>query len=144
MTIAMSKHHSRTAIVVDDDPIVLEVLRGMLEHFEWLVMTASGAEDALESNSLPAPALLVTDVDLGAGMDGFAFCVVARHRWPDIGVVVISGRPPLPKQLKALGSQEFFPKPVTMSALEAAIAHVCNLPGETNACDCSGKKAAHR
>ena len=121
----MAGCHSRSAIVVDDDPLVLEILSGMLEHLEWLVTTASNAEAVLASDILPAPGLLVTDVNLGAGMDGFAFSIMARHRWPKIGIVVISGRPPRPQQLEALCAQGIFLfKPVTLSALSAAIAHV--------------------
>ena len=40
-----------------------------------------------------APKVLVTDVDLGAGMDGLALVAEARRRWPDLGVVVMTGKP---------------------------------------------------
>jgi DNA-binding NtrC family response regulator len=123
----MTERHSRVAIVVDDDPLVLEVLSGMLQHLKWLVTTACNAEDVLASDILPAPNILVTDVNLGKGLDGFALSTKARHRWPDIGVVVISGRPPSPQQLNTLRSQDIFLfKPVTLSALTAAIARVCD------------------
>ncbi|MDR3531503.1 MAG: EAL domain-containing protein [Rhodopila sp.] len=117
---------SRIAIVVDDDPLVLETLSETLEHLDWSVTAASSAEEALAlSKSISTPEILVTDVDLGAGMNGFDFCAIARRRWPEAGIVVISGRPPRPEQLAALGSREtFLSKPVMMLALEAAIARV--------------------
>jgi CheY-like chemotaxis protein len=107
----------------------------MLECFEWLVTTVSSAEAALALfDTIPAPAVFVTDVNLGPGINGFEFRIVARNRWPEIGIVVISGRPPCPKQLEALGSQDvFLSKPVTLSALEAALARVCHLPSGSSA-----------
>jgi DNA-binding response OmpR family regulator len=56
-------------------------------------------------------------------MDGFEFCTVARRRWPDVKIVVISGRQPHSEQLDTLSLHDvFLLKPVDMSALEAAIA----------------------
>jgi diguanylate cyclase (GGDEF)-like protein len=115
---------SRSAVVVDDDPSVLATLSDTLELLGWKVTTASSAEEALASpESFPAPRIVITDVNLGAGMDGFEFCPVARRRWPGVQIVVISGRPPRGEQLDTLSSHDvFLLKPVRMSALEAAIA----------------------
>lgn len=115
-------------MVIDDDPMVRTVLGSMLEYFEWLVTTVANAEEAFALlDRSPAPAVLITDVDLGLGMNGFHFCTIARQRWPETGIVVISGRPPCAKQLETLGAREIFlPKPVTLSVLETALASVCN------------------
>ncbi len=113
-----------TAVIVDDDPGVLETLSDTLEHLGWVVTTASSAEEALAlPASFSAPRILITDVNLGAGMDGFEFCPLARRRWPDIGIVIISGRPPRREQLDTLSLRDvFLLKPVPISALAAAIA----------------------
>ena len=115
---------SRSVVVVDDDPSVLATLSDILEHLGWIVTTASSAEEALAlPKSFPAPQIVITDVNLGAGMDGFKFCPVARCRWPDVEIVVISGRPPRSEQLDTLSLHDvFLLKPVRMSTLEAAIA----------------------
>jgi len=115
---------SRSAVVVDDDPSVLATLSGTLEYLGWMVTTASSAEEVLAlPESFPAPQIVITDVNLGTGMDGFEFCPVARRRWPDVTIVVISGCPPHSEQLDTLSLQDvFLLKPVHMSALEAAIA----------------------
>jgi diguanylate cyclase (GGDEF)-like protein len=115
---------SQSAVVVDDDPISLATLSEILEHLGWIVTTASSAEEVLALPvSFPAPQIVITDVDLGTGMDGFEFCPVARRRWPDVKIVVISGRPPHSEQLDTLSLHDvFLLKPVHMSALEAAIA----------------------
>ena len=115
---------SQSAVVVEDDPISLATLSETLEHLGWTVTTASSAEEVLAlPESFPAPQIVITDVNLGTGMDGFEFCPVARRRWPDVNIVVISGRPPHSKQLDTLSLHDvFLLKPVHMSALEAAIA----------------------
>lgn len=115
---------SRGAVVVDDDPNVLAILSEILEHLGWMVTTASSAEEVLAlPECFPAPQIVITDVNLGTGLDGFEFCLVARRRWPDVKFVVISGRPAHSEQLDTLSSRDvFLPKPVHMSALEAAIA----------------------
>jgi diguanylate cyclase (GGDEF)-like protein len=116
--------HSQSAMVVDDDPTVLAALSETLKHLGWLVTTAPSAEEALAlPASFPAPQIVITDVNLGTGMDGFEFCPLARRRWPDVKIVVISGRPPHSEQLDTLSLHDvFLLKPVHMSALEAAIA----------------------
>jgi diguanylate cyclase (GGDEF)-like protein len=115
---------SQSAVVVEDDPICLATLSETLEHLGWMVTTASNAEEALAlPESLPAPQIVITDVNLGTGMDGFEFCPEARRRWPNVKIVVISGCPPHSEQLDTLNSHDvFLLKPVHMSALEAAIA----------------------
>jgi GGDEF domain-containing protein/CheY-like chemotaxis protein len=113
-----------SAVVVDDDPCVRATVSEKLKYLGWIVTTACSAEEALAlPESFPAPRIVITDVDLGAGMDGFEFCPVARRRWPSIDIVVISGRLPCSKQLATLGLHDvFLLKPVHMSALKSAIA----------------------
>jgi diguanylate cyclase (GGDEF)-like protein len=116
--------HSQSAVVVEDDPISLATLSETLERLGWMVTTACSAEEVLAlPESFPAPQVVITDVNLGTGMDGFEFCPVARRRWPDVKIVVISARPPHSEQLDTLRLHDvFLLKPVHMSALEAAIA----------------------
>jgi CheY-like chemotaxis protein len=124
----MSMCRARTVVLVEDDPIIRDVLGGMLECFEWLVTTVASAEDALSLlDTAAAPAVLITDVNLGLGMNGFEFCAIAQRRWPEVGIVVISGRPACANQLDTLRPQDIFlSKPITLSALEAALARICN------------------
>jgi diguanylate cyclase (GGDEF)-like protein len=119
-----SAGRSQSAVVVDDDPLFLAMLSETLEHLGWMVTTASSAEEVLAlPESFPAPRIVITDVNLGTGMDGFEFCPVARRRWPDVKIVVISGRQPHSEQLDTLSLHDvFLLKPVDVSALEAAIA----------------------
>jgi diguanylate cyclase (GGDEF)-like protein/PAS domain S-box-containing protein len=117
---------SRSVLLVDDDPLVLSILTSMLRELGWTVTTASSADAALAlHDAVPAPDLLLTDVDLGPGMDGFALGRAMRCHWSKIRIMYFSGRPPPPDKLDALGPGEMFlMKPVTFPKLEAAVAPV--------------------
>lgn len=116
---------SRTAIVVEDDPQVREMLSDTLKQLEWSVVEAADAEAALALPESLVPEILITDVNLGPGLDGFELCSFARCRWPAAGIIVISGRAPDDGQIDSLGVNEIFlQKPVGLPVLEAAIARV--------------------
>ena len=124
---------SRTAILVEDDPLVRTVLSDTLGQLGWAVVEVSNAEAALALPKSLVPEILITDVNLGAGLNGFELWSLARYRWPSIGIVVISGRPPSSRQIESLGLNEIFlQKPVRLPVLEAAIARVSERNFEDN------------
>jgi len=124
---------TRFALVVDDDKLVRETLSDMLDLLGWSVTAAATAEAVLATPGMgQPPAVMITDVNLGAGMDGFELCAAARRRWPKVGIVVISGRQPSRLQIDGLGHREvFLLKPVTLSVLEVAINRVIDGIDET-------------
>ena len=122
---AVTEDRSRTAVLVEDDPLVREMLSDTLEQLGWAVVEASDAEAALALPESLVPEILITDVNLGPGPDGFELCSLARYRWPAVGIIVISGRPPGNGRIESLGGKEIFLQmPVRLSVLEAAIAQV--------------------
>ena len=83
---------SRTVLVVDDDPDVLEVVAAMLEDLGCDVVTAESgrtALDLLEQNQRIA--ILITDINM-PGMDGHELAERARRISPDLKVLQLSGR----------------------------------------------------
>jgi len=108
-------------LLVEDEPIVREILFEALHDAGLKVADAPDAETALGATSpptkAPSPAVVVTDVDLGTGLNGVALAAEARRRWPGVGVVYITGRP---SNLNghALGARDrFLPKPFRPDAL---------------------------
>ena len=65
--------------------------------------------------------LLLTDICLGAGMDGLRFAHLARARWPDLPVGLMSGLSPelLPNAGQWDPSFAFVHKPFEPEALAA-------------------------
>jgi len=117
-------------LLVDDEALVRETLAEDLADAGLDVAEAPDAEAALEAASAAAgeadgpPRVLITDVNLGPGMDGLALAAEARRRWPEVGVVVMTGRPanlngrgPDPREVCLL-------KPFGPPRLAAAVRHL--------------------
>ena len=113
-------------LLVEDEPSIRELLAEDMADAGLDVAEAPSAEVALETVNAAgeagrSPCVLVTDVNLGGGMDGLALAREVRRRWPEVGVVYVTGRP---SKLDghALGARErFLPKPFGRSRLTAAV-----------------------
>jgi len=64
---------SGSALIVDDDPDILETLSAMLEHHGFEVFVASDGETAIKMAYEHNPSVIVLDVML-PGMNGFEVC----------------------------------------------------------------------
>lgn len=112
-------------LLVDDDDLVRGTIADGIREEGWDVIEAATAEEAL---TLPAVeerlSVLVTDINLGPGLDGVAFAPLARQLWPNIGVVYISGRPLDPIHVRPEQRELFLLKPFDQSTLTEAISDV--------------------
>ena len=83
-----------SAVVVDDDAIILTDAANILKDAGFRVFTAMHAEEALEllAENEDGITLLFTDVDMPGRIDGFELAQETARRWPDIAIVVASGR----------------------------------------------------
>ena len=82
-------------LLVEDEPMIREMLAEDLMDAGLDVIGAPSAKAALGAAGQAdrPPLVLVTDINLGGGMDGFALAEEVRRRWPGVGVVVMTGRP---------------------------------------------------
>jgi DNA-binding response OmpR family regulator len=80
-------------LLVEDEPAIRELLLDDLTEAGLVVVPATSAEEGLEAANLDGepPAVLVTDVNLGPGMDGVALAAEAQRRWPQLVVFVMTG-----------------------------------------------------
>lgn len=79
-------------LVVDDDPSVNQLLAVALGGEGFAVICASTAEEALaECRRHRDVNLLLTDVELGDGMNGLDLAAVLLRDFPALKVLVISG-----------------------------------------------------
>ena len=110
-------------LLVEDDDLVRDCLAEALHDAGLDIEGSASGEDALAVlKGAAAPKVLVTDINLGQGMDGLAFARAAREVYPGLPVVYISGRY---GELRGLSSRErFLPKPFTAPSLLRAIADV--------------------
>ncbi len=80
-------------ILVEDDGVIREVVVESLREHGYEVIEAATAEDAMQRlEGAPAPMLVVTDIDLGAGRSGLEFADWLHERWPTLNVIFASGR----------------------------------------------------
>ena len=109
-------------LLVEDDELILETLGDALNLAGLDTVRRSNAEAALELMYSDRPQVVVTDINLGAGMDGLALGRAAHARFPELPIVYISGRY---GEVQGLGPFErFVPKPFPASVLLRAIAEV--------------------
>jgi len=110
-------------LLVEDDDLVRDCLAEALHEAGLDIEGSASGEAALvRLRGKAAPKVLVTDINLGHGMDGLAFARAAREVHPGLPVVYISGRY---GELRGLsGSERFLPKPFTAPSLLRAIADV--------------------
>ena len=113
----------RIALVVDDDTSYRQTISELLAEGGWKVVQASTGEDALAlPDTNTKPDVLVTDINLGHGMDGWTLGRLARDQWPDIGLLFISGTNQSPQQYHDFSSGQFLLKPFFQSEFLIAVA----------------------
>jgi signal transduction histidine kinase/CheY-like chemotaxis protein/HAMP domain-containing protein len=82
-------------LLVDDDDAFRATLTDMLVREGLRVTAVPSAEQALTLLERGAsPDVLLSDICLGAGMDGLRFAHLARDRWPDLPLGLMSGLSP--------------------------------------------------
>lgn len=88
------------ALVVEDDEMQRELVALLLEECDMGVIQCESAESAMEVLDKLGPSLsmLYTDVNLSGSMTGVELAHVAAKDYPNIHVVVTSGKA-LPKEL---------------------------------------------
>jgi two-component system, cell cycle response regulator CpdR len=82
---------SRLVLVVDDEPIILELTTSMLEELGCEVMADTPAEALRLLMTHARIEILITDVQM-PGMDGYTLARKARRLRHDLKVIVVSGR----------------------------------------------------
>ena len=83
---------ARVVLVVDDDPLVLDVTASMLEDFGCEVITAASGNQALEKLSNDRLIeILITDLNM-PGMSGYELVERAKGIREKLKVIAMSGR----------------------------------------------------
>jgi CheY-like chemotaxis protein len=118
-----------SVLAVDDESIVLEVLRSALEDGGFRVqiaVTGDAAIDVLSQAGAKNVAVLVTDVSLGAGPNGWDVAKRGRELNPALAVVYVSGDGA--NEWAALGVPRslFIHKPFAPAQLVTAVATLLN------------------
>ena len=111
-------------LLVEDEPLVRLTQVDILKESEFWVVEAQDADEAFELlKSRPEIDAILTDVDMPGSMDGFEFARLVRQGWPEVAVLVISGKTaPGPGDLPP--NATFLHKPIMPDDLIAALQDV--------------------
>jgi CheY-like chemotaxis protein len=113
-------------LVVDDEPLIRGVNVDVLTDAGFSVIQAASGDEALELlQSHHDVRVVFTDVEMPGSIDGFALAGRIERQWPEIGVIVTSGRR---RPASALNSKMrcFLPKPYSLDHVVQAIGEALN------------------
>lgn len=78
-------------LAVDDEPQIIEILESMLNIDGHWVSVATTGEQALELVGVHHFDLIVSDLGLGTGMNGWELCQRVHRQWPALPFVLATG-----------------------------------------------------
>lgn len=108
-------------LVVDDEPITRLYECDVAEEVGYLTVGAFSAEDAImELEGPTAFQVVLTDVEMPGGPDGFALARTVQERWPEVKVVITSAEPDYAGQAEE-SDLPFVAKPFTPDQLASAL-----------------------
>ena len=110
--------------LVDDESLVIRVLKRALEKEGYSVSESRNGEDALNSIKIEVPDVLITDVQMPK-MDGIELCERIKLEIPDSEflLIVSTSRPEdeIKKGVEDIGNIVFLEKPVSIKKLVALL-----------------------
>jgi DNA-binding NtrC family response regulator len=80
----------KTILVIDDEPAIREIIRGILESAGYRVIEAANGANGLALFRQRKPCLVITDI-LMPGKDGMEAIRELRGMDPKVPIIVISG-----------------------------------------------------
>jgi len=109
------KNMSDTVLIVDDEPSIIQSLRGILTDEGFEVMTADGGLRALDIIKETIPDIILLDIWM-PGIDGIETLERIRELYPSVQVIMISGHGTIETAVKAtkLGAYDFIEKPLSL------------------------------
>ena len=113
--------NSAVVLVVEDEWLLRELAVEIIEDAGFATLEAGDAEEAialLEARS--DIAVIFTDINMPGNLDGLELVHVARNRWPQIKILVASGRFWLKRSDLPPGSS-FLEKPYRAEAVIAQL-----------------------
>lgn len=116
-------------LLVDDEVLIVDMLKDALEDGGFDVTTADTGDAALQILAEDdAVAGLITDVNMGSGADGWAVATAAREANPDLPVVYMTGGAGNEWASRGVPKSVLVTKPFAAAQILTAIATLLNTP----------------
>jgi CheY-like chemotaxis protein/anti-sigma regulatory factor (Ser/Thr protein kinase) len=110
-------------LLVENDPVFAQLLRERFEGTGLLMTATSYAEQALELTRLSPPRMLLVDIHLAGGMDGWDLLVALKSDpvLQAIPIILITTSAEANLRGLALAGADYLPRPVSADGLRQAI-----------------------
>ncbi|MBI5016470.1 MAG: hybrid sensor histidine kinase/response regulator [Deltaproteobacteria bacterium] len=123
MNVSGSSVQDLSVLVIDDDASVREVLAEYLRDRGFECRSESCGELGLVALGRSPCDIVITDLRM-PGLSGLDVVRMARDRWPDVEVIVITGYATIEDGVEAMrqGAYDFLLKPLKIDQLDAILA----------------------
>jgi CheY-like chemotaxis protein len=112
-------------LLVEDECLICDMMAEALIQHGFEVHAATNARDALKHLTCGAPCdILLTDLNLGPGIDGVTLAKMVRELRPDLPVVYVSGSYNRLDQFQAVPGARFVAKPCNPDRLCAMLSQL--------------------
>ena len=118
-----------SVLIIDDEPNIRRMVGALLESEGFEVRDASDGQSGIARALEWEPDLVLLDLMMPGVLDGMATLEQLRARFPELPVVMMSGRAGLADAVKAtrLGAVNFLEKPLTPEGVLLALAGALEL-----------------
>lgn len=116
-------------LIVDDEPIITNLLKDALSREPYGILSASSAEEALPILDREKLDVVISDEKM-PGMSGSEFLAVVRQKYPDTIRMILTGHASLESAIRAINEGEvyrFFTKPCNVFDLAMTIRQAIKL-----------------
>ena len=112
-------------LIVDDDPIILDLLTEFFSSLDYQYRTARNGLEAISLLEQAPSTIVITDL-LMPEMNGMELISEIKSRWPDIDIIVVTGygREFSYTDVIKAGASDFIKKPFDLNELEAKLNRV--------------------
>lgn len=119
---------AHTILVVDDEPLIRDMLVDMLDADGFDVLEAHDADHAMVViDRRPDIRVVLTDIQMPGSMNGLELAHILRGIHPTLGLIISSGAT-FPGSTELPPLARFFSKPFEMVALSGAVRELIDCP----------------
>ena len=113
-------------LVIDDEHLMRNLVRGILVKEGYSVATASGPPDALQKLDSSRFDIIITDLRMPE-VDGFSFIAQLKERYPGTCLIVMTGfgDADTADDVRARGADEYITKPFNEREIQVIVERVC-------------------
>ena len=112
-------------LIVDDDPVVLEVMKSIIASYGFAFATANDGQQAVARLGTDKFSIVITDINMPV-MDGMELLRHVKAHYPKIGVIVVTGLSEEYSYIDVInaGAIDYMTKPFDSSELLARLRRV--------------------